>query len=363
MKNLAIKTLKDVDKDEWDRRLKTLALGGFHQSSINADYFERFFCYEPVYIVAEDSKGEVKGSLLLFKAPCSTKTIALLPFKRAFSVLFKKIGKMITWRLGPVAFDYEDYPFLLKEFLKYIESMQENNGMFNVRMATLPFYQLNDSALVASNNILKTMKYNTVHKATVFIDLSLTRETLWNSMKKGSRYDVTKAKNDGIRVSISEDPKDLSNYYSAYKQACFGNKIMPYPKEMLLYTLKNGGRFFVALHNNKPLAGALAMEFNGIVDQRFLWNSKYAVEKKLFAMHLLTWSMIEYYKNRGCRFLDLAGINPSDNKASKEEGIFRFKTRWGGKIVNYSEFNQSSCSVKEKIFDILKRNIKSCCRN
>ena len=361
MDNLDIRILDYVNKEEWDKRLKASPLGGFHQTSINAGYLEKFYCYKPIYIIAEDSKKEIKGSLLLFKAPCSTKIITLLTVKRVFSALFKKITKMTTWRSGPVAFNYEDYPSLLKAFLGFIETMQRNGEMFNVRMATLPFYQLNDAALAASKNIFMDMNYHEVPKATVFIDLSLSREALWKDMKKSSRYDVTNAKKDGISVSILEDSKDLSSYYSAYKEACFRNRVMPYPQGMMLYLLEHGGRLFVALRNSRLLAGALSVEFNGIADQRFLWNSMYAIKNKLFAMHLVTWSMIEYYKHKGCRLLDLVGVNIKDDRSGKDEGILRFKTRWGGRIINYSEFEQARYSAVEKVVNKLKEKIRLTC--
>ena len=45
--------------------------------------------------------------------------------------------------------------------------------------------------------------------------------------------------------------------------------------------------------------------------------------------------IIEWGIENNQRFYDLTGINPNP-KTDKELGIFRYKKKWGGNLVNYN---------------------------
>jgi len=340
MANLRVRVLNGVDKKEWDERLKTSPQGSFYQSSRNADFFEKFYCYEPIYFVAENDRGIVKGTLLAFKAPPSTKTIAFLPFRNAAGSILKRISAMITWKAGPVTYGNTDYACLVKTFSEYVERWAADNGIHGIRMASLPYFAISQTDANSVKEYLQDEGYAAIKRSTVLINLSASRDELWNGIKKGSRYDVVKARNDGVFYAQSSDPVAV---YPMYKSACTKNGIKPYPQEMITHLVRNGGKIFIAYHvrPERPVAGAISVEFNGIIDQRYLWNSEYAAKNKLFAMHLVTWSMIEFYNDKGCRIFDLVGVNTNDDRSKKEEGIYRFKTRWGGKIVDFTEFDRS----------------------
>lgn len=345
METYEIKILKNVNKKEWDNNLRKSPQGNFFQSSLNGDNLASYYAYEPYYAVATNSEGEIGGSLLFFRGPCSTKAITLLPFKKICSVVLKKAASMITWRGGPIIYKVNMYG-LVGKFFEFLEDFASQKKVKYMRIASLPFYDIQGQALLsqAKDDVINHAHYRCYERATVVINLSCPAETLWGRLKKRSRYDVLKAKKDGVSVTITEGEKYFNSYYAHYLRSCLHNRIVPYPKEMVRYMIKIGGKVFIAWIGNRPIAGAICNEFNGIAEQYYLWNSRYAQQNKLFGMHLITWKMIEYYKDRNFRFFDFAGVNISHNRSIKEDGIFKFKTRWGGDIVCYNEFEKTITS-------------------
>jgi lipid II:glycine glycyltransferase (peptidoglycan interpeptide bridge formation enzyme) len=76
--------------------------------------------------------------------------------------------------------------------------------------------------------------------------------------------------------------------------------------------------------------------FNGYLNE---WGAAQAwedISEHLYGNDLLRYHIIEWGHQAGYRFYDQSGISTSSS--SKELGIFRFKTKWGGEIVNYNSY-------------------------
>ncbi|RZD45866.1 MAG: hypothetical protein CXT78_04800 [Thaumarchaeota archaeon] len=50
----------------------------------------------------------------------------------------------------------------------------------------------------------------------------------------------------------------------------------------------------------------------------------------MYSQDLLKWSIIKWGINNNMKYYNLSGINPNP-ESKKEEGIFRYKKKWGGK--------------------------------
>ena len=56
--------------------------------------------------------------------------------------------------------------------------------------------------------------------------------------------------------------------------------------------------------------------------------------ENFYSMDLIHWRIIEWGNKKNFKFYNLAGFNP--NPASKkEEGIYQYKKKWGGKRYDY----------------------------
>jgi len=57
-------------------------------------------------------------------------------------------------------------------------------------------------------------------------------------------------------------------------------------------------------------------------------------EKKLYSQDLIKWKIIEWGIENKMNWFDFAGANPKPQN-QKEEGILRYKKKWGGKQYQY----------------------------
>lgn len=84
--------------------------------------------------------------------------------------------------------------------------------------------------------------------------------------------------------------------------------------------------------------------------------SKWAEERKLFANHLLTWNLLNWGSEQGFRFFDFVGVNPNpESRSPREEGIYRFKARWGGRMLTYPIFSKVYAPRRHAMLRAFKR--------
>ena len=66
----------------------------------------------------------------------------------------------------------------------------------------------------------------------------------------------------------------------------------------------------------------------------YLYGASSDRKRNLMPSYVLQWRAILLAKERGCRWYDLFGIPPEDDPQHPMHGLFRFKTRFGGKVDN-----------------------------
>ena len=99
----------------------------------------------------------------------------------------------------------------------------------------------------------------------------------------------------------------------------------------LKYLLLKWRYFYRILHGkNERMQEAYEFEFK-------VAGEKLDLEEKLYSQDLLRWKIIEWAKQNNCRYYDLSGVQIS-NRTPKEDGIFRNKEKWGGKLIIYPHF-------------------------
>ena len=80
----------------------------------------------------------------------------------------------------------------------------------------------------------------------------------------------------------------------------------------------------------------MASSFNGYVNEWGVARTALDTKEKFYAQDLLKWSIIRWGIDNKFRFYDLSGVNPTPTD-SKEEGILRYKRKWGGKNIFYNQ--------------------------
>lgn len=170
---------------------------------------------------------------------------------------------------------------------------------------------------------------------TIWVDLSLGKEALWQQSNKGFRHSVKQALESGLQIEQSQDKEVIQNFFSLCHQLSEQKKFTLNLSLRLLQSLLETSycehfesHLFVAYHQQQFCGGAFIIRcgesvhyFWGAVDRRYSKN-------KLQVGEVLQWTIIEWALAKKCKLYDLEGIDIKNNP-----GVFQFKNKLKGKII------------------------------
>ena len=173
---------------------------------------------------------------------------------------------------------------------------------------------------------------------TVIIDLNASCEELLAGMKSKWRYNISLAAKKGVTVKIC-GVQEIETFYSLLKETAVRDGLaihnINYYKtlfEICGEREKEDIRLYIASHEGDTLA-AITVLFRGNY-ATYLYGASSNTKRNLMASYALQWKAMQDAKEAGCRFYDLFGIPPSNDPNHPMEGLYRFKTGFGGSIIH-----------------------------
>jgi lipid II:glycine glycyltransferase (peptidoglycan interpeptide bridge formation enzyme) len=192
--------------------------------------------------------------------------------------------------------------------------------------------------------------------STVILDLTLGEEQLLGAMKSKTRYNVRLAAKKGIEISIfrsqpeergradgaTEELKSaLTEWYRLYEETARRDRITLHSEVYYKRLFSLAGSYgreapelylLTARHEEELLAGIIvAVRGEGAW---YLYGASSDRKRNLMPSYGLQWRAIQLARERHCRFYDLFGIPPSEDPRHPMHGLFRFKTGFGGRVIN-----------------------------
>lgn len=324
--------ISDAADSGWNKRLFESELGTISQINETGEQFTTNNQI-PRYVKFLDSTGKIVGQLLMSETPRFQEA----PYKK--KKLSNKLGKvsgllklanvktkLYRWSYGPVIFDksYSNqvYTALGNYFLT--EKSHQVSGWQH------PFHTEGLSGLPKNFEI--------VHWSTFVVDLSLSKDELFKNIEKNSgRKNIKRAINKGIEIEEIND-ENLYDYFTllnADKPDRGGSNSNFNDFKKLWNSMKPLGRTgFVAKINSKILSGLTFSYISGHIIEGAVARSNSDKENSFYSQDLIRWKIIEWGVDNKMKWYNLAGFNP-DLQTSKEEGIFRYKKKWGGQRFDY----------------------------
>ena len=297
----------------WNVRLKNSPVGTIYHTKEHGDVM-KFLGRTPFFLKFLDNTENIIAQMLVSTYPVHDKSV--------IGNFFQKIpiikNKYCNWNFGPVIFDSN-----------YNKEVSESFADFLFKNRYLPIGSeapLLGGSLSTMNQFFISEKW-----ATFLIDLSEEKEVLWGKLKE--RRNITRAQKAGVHV------KQISySDLEYYRQVREETKPVPLSTLQKRWNLLSevGWTGFLAFIDDKPIGGILLSFFNGYINEWGVARTKKDTVEKLYAQDLLKWKIIEWGKKNNFRYYDLTGVKP-DLRDKKEEGIFHYKKKWGGK---YIEFNK-----------------------
>ncbi len=200
--------------------------------------------------------------------------------------------------------------------------------------------------------------------STVVVDLRPTEEALLSQMKSKTRYNVRLSEKHGVAISEGMEA-DLDGWYGLYQETAARDRIaihsLAYYRS--LFALARGKigaqagsedgtaewwridrptpqeprwrpdvRLLLARLGGELLAGIIVALHGGRAT--YLFGASSNQHRNLMATYLLQWEAMRLAKHEGCESYDLFGIPFRDDPRDPMYGLYRFKTGFGGMVVN-----------------------------
>jgi len=315
-------SLEVTDKPDknWDNRLLQTFQGTVYQTQECANA-AKLLGNEPLFLKFLNNKGKIVGQLMIISHKRFEKKGKVGKILRKIPIIKNTIFR---WTYGPVIFDDNFLDDICNELSKFLISKKV------IVIGSEP---------ALSDGILSTMGKPFVIKnwSTFLVDLTLDLKTLWEKMDKHSaRKNIERSKKRGIIIK-EMNKSDLKTYRK------MGFEIGKINQESSLHTAEKwwdelsqvGMTGFLAFDHNIPVGAILVSSFNNYINEWGIIRTKRDTSLKLYSQDFLKWKIIEWGIENKFKYFDLTGVNPNPSD-SKESGIYRYKKKWGGKLINFN---------------------------
>ncbi len=311
----------------WDDFLKAHD-GTIYQSTAYAHYV-RAIGMKPRFIRCQKN-GQTAAQLMVVESSRPFQLLYDQPLSGLTLALARTVFAEDRFTYGPIHSDNHAARATVQEAIRHARKTRAR-----LSGSSSPFQS--ETALIFENAGLRSKPW-----ATFLIDLTQPLETLWQNVDKSARKLVNRTREDGVKVREAQDEPDLHRYLDAMNEGRRRNGVRPYEfrgtRAFFETFVKQGlGRILLAEKDGQTLATLGITHFNGYVNEWGAGQSDYALENKIYASDLIKWHIIEWGHENGMRYFDLTGVNPQP-QTPKEQGIFRYKQKWGGQLVQYGEY-------------------------
>lgn len=270
----------------------------------------------------------------------STRGVALaqILFRRRFGISFGYIPR------GPAI--PADDPDALAALLARIDAVARQRRTLSVLIE--PDRALPDQA--AKRARLAPGAEHIQPSRTVKVEL-LDDTSLLNQMHQKTRYNIRLAERRGVTSRVVEPSEAaIGQFYALLQDTSsrndFGIHTYGYYRDFLREFGGDAALIFTEIEG-RPVAGAIAAAFGD--EAIYMYGGSSTKDRAHGAGFLLQYDAMRWARDRGCRWYDLWGIPAEDPRSTKVEhgdripgttgsdwrGLFEFKTRFGGRIVDY----------------------------
>jgi len=309
----------------------------FYQCSLWGQYLKEskgcrtFYCYS-------ESDGKIKGTLLAY----------LMPIESPLAKIFK-LNKLY-WHQGPLLADTADFD-TANALLAALFNAAGGPLLVNGSSPYIDQKEVGELYPGLSEKFkLKMNKW-----ATFLVDLTGGDEKVWLNLLPDARRLVSRMRESGYEVRFI-GRNDLATYLDLlqrYRKSA-GLAMPPfYPTNELLDQLDDDAVLLPGVYIDDRLCAVSPVLFHGDTCTFFAAAQEPGLTgRERSVSYLLHWSIMEAACRCKIKSYDLAGVAPAPATA-KEEGIKRFKGKWGGRYLEYPVLD-GGVGIMGRCLDILR---------
>jgi len=180
--------------------------------------------------------------------------------------------------------------------------------------------------------------------STVVVDLGEDEDALLKGMKSKTRYNVRLAAKRGVTIREA-GAEELVLWYELYRETARRDRIAIHSEAYYrgLFEVVRGSDagtrgaaprllLYLAEIDGDLLAGNIVLEWEGTAT--YLYGASSSRRRELMAPYLLQWEAMRQARSRGLDRYDLFGVPPTPDPKHPMHGLYRFKTGFGGRILD-----------------------------
>ena len=327
-----MRVVTSPDPDIWSRYVSEHPHGNIFQTPEIAEVFRLTKNYKPITLAVVDN-GDI---LALLQAV-------------VISELGGKLGTLTSRSIvygGPIVVNDKSGI----EALKLLMSSYDRKILGNAIYTELR--NMWDTSNIS--NVMNNIGYIYKEHLNFLLNLSKSREDLWNNLTKKRRNNIRRAKKKGVKVKEINDIDSIPIFYNILYDT-YKNAKLPLADISLFYSVFNilyprdMAKFFVAEYEDRYIGGILVLIYRGYV---YWWYGGMLREFSRFCpTDLLLWHAIEWSSKKGYRIFDFGGAG----SPNKEYGVRKFKEQFGGKKVNFGRYRKIHSPLKWRFVSLLFR--------
>lgn len=346
--------LEKVDEGLWNKRVESLSEGTLFQTTYKAEMCQKTLKQKPFFLIAERN-GNIVAQALILTGFISPKALLSKSFLNRAMPLASRFFNSYNIYYGPLIFEKDNYEKTLGGILSFLDKSFKEKGYTLGRI--LPPLHGRD---YGCKEFFRSNGFSAKPSGTILIDLKKDIDALWLGVDERTQRYIRKMEKEGMRVFEAKSEKDIKKYHRMRVETAKRNKIrLPLlDNAMVGWRLLDSSdriKVFLAEHNGKLISGILISAVNGLMFEGGSAVSDYAIDNKIRGSHFLKWHIIKWGHKKGLRMYDLSGINPEPaTRTSKEEGIYQFKNKWGGREVRFNNYEKKYARGRLELVKRLK---------
>jgi lipid II:glycine glycyltransferase (peptidoglycan interpeptide bridge formation enzyme) len=310
-----IQVLENLDPNsplgqEWEQLVKTNAASGIMQSLYWAQA-KKEQGLDTIHLVISEADILLAGALFY-----KTKKL------NGTNILFAPEGPVIPWADQKLAGKF------LAMLVDHIQSMNDQTPVMALRIEPRLV-----GPLPACLREFSRAPVDLVPRETLYIDLSLSENSLLAQMKEKGRYNIKLAQRNGINVTEDNIPNAVDRFYSIMQEASLRDDFALEPKshfQSLADNLIHSGhlKFLFAEHENETLGTLLLISYGERAT--YLYGGISDLKRNLMGGYTLQWRAMQLAKHSGCKIYDFYGYDRFRSPDHRYARFSQFKSQFGG---------------------------------
>lgn len=269
-----------------------------------------------------------------------------------------KRGRYLTVPAGPIM-DWHD-EVLVSAFISEIKKQAKDDNCVFVRVR--PQLESNNfSIALFKKQGFVSAPIHLHAELTSQLDLSPTEDQLLANMRKATRYEIKKGINQNIKITSSQDPEAIKNFYDLQILTSERQKFVPFSYKFFYEQFKVFAKAGKALLYSAEVDGKLLAQ--GLIifygkEAAYHYGASTDEGRKYPGAYLIQWEAIKEAKRRDMARYNFWGVTREDQKDHRFYRLSIFKRGFGGADLEYLHAQDLIINKLKYLVNWLVENIR-----